>query len=564
MINAVDLVKIYKGIDSGQQVAALRGCDFHVKQGEFVSVIGPSGAGKTTLLRLLGGIEKPSSGQITLDNESIAEKSTSQLREIRREKIGFVSQFPEDNLVYGLSVWKNLELAMRIGYFPRKEIRERGNFLLQVFDLETMRDRNVAFLSGGEKMRASLAIAVAKNPKIVLADEPTGQLDSLRTLAIRKFLRMISQEWKVAVIVATHDLRFRVGVDRTLTISDGRLVRIEGKFEPEVVHEEQTRLIAHIDSTGFIQIPQNFLRKLGLKDEVELELDSSGTFATFRHPDGPAPDKELPDILYEKPQEETLESEIILDRQIDDSAAEVAKLEGVNVTYGAGSSRVEALRDIDLKIAEGEITAIVGPSGSGKSTLLRILAGLESPTAGNVALLNQTLTNMADSARAAFRAQNLGLMVQETNLHPSFSLIDNIKLPFLLQGKQLEIDSSLDMFRALDISEKIGSYPLQLSGGEKQRAGLVVALTGGPKMILLDEPTAHVESTLALRMIDFILNRAKEHQLTVILATHDLTLLRPGMHLISLDSGRKISDTRLDEITHKEMVQSFFGSSLGE
>ncbi|MHA2371240.1 MAG: ATP-binding cassette domain-containing protein, partial [Candidatus Hodarchaeales archaeon] len=134
-----------------------------------------------------------------------------------------------------------------------------------------------------------------------------------------------------------------------------------------------------------------------------------------------------------------------------------------------------------------------------------------------------------------------------TNLHPSFSLIDNIKLPFLLQGKQLEIDSSLDMFRALDISEKIGSYPLQLSGGEKQRAGLVVALTGGPKMILLDEPTAHVESTLALRMIDFILNRAKEHQLTVILATHDLTLLRPGMHLISLDSGRKISDTRLDE-----------------
>ncbi|MFX0115942.1 MAG: ATP-binding cassette domain-containing protein, partial [Candidatus Hodarchaeota archaeon] len=407
MMHAVDLVKIYKGINSSQQVAALRGCDFHLGEGDFVSVVGPSGAGKTTLLRLLGGIEKPSSGKITLDNESFTDKSSSQLREIRRKKIGFVSQFPEENLMYGLSLGKNLELAMRICNCSRKEIRERKKFLLETFDLEEMQQRNVAFLSGGEKMRASLAIALAKEPRLILADEPTGQLDSSRTIAIRRFLRRISRDWKVAIVVATHDLRFRIDVDRTLTISDGRLVRVEGTIEPETAHEEVTRVIAHIDSTGFIQVPQPFLKRLGLTDKAELEIDPSNNFVTLRNPEKPAVKRIFPQVSLEKSRESPMAAESSFNKEFRDSALALATLEGVSVTYGTGSNSVTALQDIDLKISHGEIIAIVGPSGSGKSTLLRIIAGLEQPSSGEAVLFDQNLTKMADSSRASIRAHSL-------------------------------------------------------------------------------------------------------------------------------------------------------------
>ncbi|MHA2499772.1 MAG: ABC transporter ATP-binding protein, partial [Candidatus Hodarchaeales archaeon] len=282
MIRGIDLVKIYQSEGSEYQIAALRGCDFQVKEGEFVSLVGPSGAGKTTLLRILGGIERPSSGQIYLDNESLANKSPSQLRSTRRNKIGFVSQSAEQNLIRGLSVRKNLELAMRIKRLPREVIRKRIRFLLHTLALDQLENRNVAVLSGGEIVRTSVAAALAKEPKIVLADEPTGNLDSAMTIVIRKMFREISRESGVAIIVATHDLRFRIEVDRSLTISDGRLVRIEGEFPPTISPEEQTRFMAYVDSTGFIQIPPNIRDHLGLKETVVLELDSSREFAILR------------------------------------------------------------------------------------------------------------------------------------------------------------------------------------------------------------------------------------------------------------------------------------------
>ncbi|MHA2232243.1 MAG: ATP-binding cassette domain-containing protein, partial [Candidatus Hodarchaeales archaeon] len=147
MIQAVDLVKIYKTEDSGHQVAALRGCDFNVKEGEFVSVVGQSGAGKTTLLRLLGGIENPSSGQIFLGGKSLTNKSAGQLREIRRNQIGFISQTVEQNLVRDLSVRKNLELAMRVCRQPKESMSREIARLLQDYNLESLRNRKAALLS---------------------------------------------------------------------------------------------------------------------------------------------------------------------------------------------------------------------------------------------------------------------------------------------------------------------------------------------------------------------------------------------------------------------------------
>ncbi|MFX0117132.1 MAG: ABC transporter ATP-binding protein [Candidatus Hodarchaeota archaeon] len=554
MIQAIDLVKIYKSEDSGQQVAALRGCDFHVKEGEFVSVVGPSGAGKTTLLRLLGGIEKPSSGQIMLDSDFITSKSASQLREIRRKKIGFVSQSVEQNLIQGLSVRKNLELAMRVRRLPREAVRKRSDFLLQKFDLESLGNRKVSVLSGGEKLRTSVAAALAKEPKIVLADEPTGKLDSARTITIRRLFREISAESGVAIIVATHDPRFRIEVDRSLTIADGRLVRVEGETMPTAQPEEQLQFVAYIDSTGFIQIPRNIRDHLGLQRTVLLELDSASKFAVLR----PA-EKKQGAILHVQPKSLVLEAEKKSYIPLTNKSSILAKLVKASMVYGSGKQTVEALRNINLEIFQGEFVIIVGPSGSGKSTLLHIIAGLEKPTSGTITVAGQQITKLSDSSRAALRARKFGLMAEKANLHPSLTVHDNITLSLLLQGHNPNRSRAIDMLKACQIESRIDSFPHQLSEGEKQRAALVAAFIHDPSIVILDEPTSHLESSLAAKMIDFLFEEAQKKKTAVILATHDLALLKPGFRMVALDSGMKVADQIVDEVTHQKLIQEFYG-----
>ncbi|MFQ5978631.1 MAG: ATP-binding cassette domain-containing protein [Candidatus Heimdallarchaeota archaeon] len=558
MIQAVDLVKIYKTENSGYQVAALRGCDFHVKKGEFVSVVGPSGAGKTTLLRLLGGIENPSSGQIFLGGESLTNKSAGQLREIRRNQIGFISQSVEQNLVRDLSVRKNLELAMRVCRQPKESMSREIAQLLRVYNLESLRDRKAALLSGGEMLRASVAMAFAKNPKIVLADEPTGKLDSANTITIRKLFREISRESGVAIIVATHDPRFRIEVDRSLTLSDGRLVRIEGEISPTIRPEERSQFIAYIDSTGFIQIPKTIRERLGLEETALLELDPNEPFAVLR-PAG----RTRSALATGSPSIKTREGVLGANEKFIPSIAKrrpsLAALNKVSKIYGAGKRKVEALRDLDLQISQGEFVAIVGPSGSGKSTLLHILAGLEKPTQGSISLRSQSLNELSDGSRAALRAQEFGLLVEKANLHPSLTVFDNIALPLLLQDRELNKQRALELLEICGLENKLSSYPYQLSEGEKQRVALIAAFIHSPSIVLLDEPTSHLESTLAIRMIDLIVSEAKKSETAMVLATHDLAMLRPGFRMVALDSGRKIADQIVDEQTHKRLIQEFYG-----
>ncbi|MHA2369755.1 MAG: ABC transporter ATP-binding protein [Candidatus Hodarchaeales archaeon] len=555
MIRGIDLVKIYQSEGSEYQIAALRGCDFQVKEGEFVSLVGPSGAGKTTLLRILGGIERPSSGQIYLDNESLANKSPSQLRSTRRNKIGFVSQSAEQNLIRGLSVRKNLELAMRIKRLPREVIRKRIRFLLHTLALDQLENRNVAVLSGGEIVRTSVAAALAKEPKIVLADEPTGNLDSAMTIVIRKMFREISRESGVAIIVATHDLRFRIEVDRSLTISDGRLVRIEGEFPPTISPEEQTRFMAYVDSTGFIQIPPNIRDHLGLKETVVLELDSSREFAILRPSEKKRTANHYIQSLppFSKPD---------LSASLSGKRVTLAALAGVSMTYGSGERKVDALRDINLNISQGEFVAIVGPSGSGKSTLLHILAGLEKPTSGEVTLSDQALTKSSNSSRAALRAQKIGLVVERANLHPSLSVLDNIALPLLLLGQDPNRKRAIEMLKACGMENRLDSLPRQLSEGEKQRVSVVAALIHRPSLVILDEPTSHLESLLGRRIIDLILREAERNNIAVVLATHDLALLRSGFRIVALDSGMKVTDQLVDTEMHKRLIQEFYGMEI--
>ncbi len=199
---------------------ALRGADLRIRKGEFVSIIGPSGSGKSTLLHLLGCLDRPSTGEVYLDGEAVSRMDSNTLAEARNGKIGFV--FQAFNLAPTLTVARNVALPLMIRGAGQGEISKRVGELLAIVGLTGKEENRPAQLSGGEKQRVAIARALANNPKIILADEPTGNLDSKSGKDVMDFLAAL---WKtgVTVIVVTHEPVVAAYSGRVIHIRDGRI-----------------------------------------------------------------------------------------------------------------------------------------------------------------------------------------------------------------------------------------------------------------------------------------------------------------------------------------------------
>jgi putative ABC transport system ATP-binding protein len=211
-------------------VDALAGVDFSVEQGEFVGVMGPSGSGKSTLLHLLGGLDQPSGGQVTLAGRALSDLSDRQITITRRRQMGFVFQF--FNLIPTLTTEENVALPMIIDGRRPRDYRERVDHLLELVGLTGRRDHTPDQLSGGEQQRVAIARALVTEPAIVLADEPTGNLDSRSGDEILKLLRRLCDELNQTVVMVTHDPRAASYADRIVFLQDGRIIdemTIEGK-----------------------------------------------------------------------------------------------------------------------------------------------------------------------------------------------------------------------------------------------------------------------------------------------------------------------------------------------
>ncbi|MEM2866640.1 MAG: ABC transporter ATP-binding protein [Candidatus Hadarchaeales archaeon] len=216
-----DLKKIYQ---LGKvQVPALRGVTVKFFRGEMAVIMGPSGSGKTTLLNLIGTFDRPTSGRIYIDGQDLTRMGERELTRLRREKIGFVFQFY--NLIPVLTAFENVELPMLISGKPREERRRRTEELLELVGLSQRGHHRPDELSGGEQQRVAIARALANRPSIVLADEPTGDLDTKTGREVVEALRRAAKEEEVAVIVVTHDPAVAERADRVLRIRDGRIVK---------------------------------------------------------------------------------------------------------------------------------------------------------------------------------------------------------------------------------------------------------------------------------------------------------------------------------------------------
>ena len=225
----VEFEDVYKTYSMGAtQIHAIQGAGFTFEQGEFVIIVGPSGAGKTTILNLLGGMDQVTSGSIRLDGEQISDYSPNQLTLYRRDDIGFVFQFY--NLVQNLT-------ALRTSSWPASASPLDPREVLRSVGLGARLDNFPAQLSGGEQQRVAIARAIAKNPRLLLADEPTGALDSQTGKAVLRLLQDVCHRYRKTVVVITHNLAFTALADRVIRVTSGQVAEITLNASPQSADE---------------------------------------------------------------------------------------------------------------------------------------------------------------------------------------------------------------------------------------------------------------------------------------------------------------------------------------
>jgi len=218
----LSLTGVSKHYDGKRRVVALDCIDLRIERGEMVSIAGPSGSGKSTLLNLIGGLDRPTSGEIRIDGQSLAHLSDDDLTRLRRDKIGFVFQF--FNLLPSLTCIQNVALPLHLKGLPRKEIDKRARDLLKLTQLDHRFDHLPEELSGGERQRAAIARALAFYPPLLLADEPTGNLDTHTAAQILNLIRDLHERLNTTILIVTHDASVAESCARTVTLRDSHIV----------------------------------------------------------------------------------------------------------------------------------------------------------------------------------------------------------------------------------------------------------------------------------------------------------------------------------------------------
>jgi ABC-type lipoprotein export system ATPase subunit len=274
LIRCDNLVKIYKVADL--EVVALQGLDLIVDPGEFIAIVGASGSGKSTLLNILGGLEEPSAGVATVAGYNLMSLTDRERTDYRQEVIGFVWQQTARNLLPFLSAAENVEVPMMLDGMPRRARRRRALDLLELVGLAEWRTHSPAQLSGGQQQRVAIATALANGPRVLFADEPTGELDTATSTEVFDVLRRVNEHEGVTIVVVTHDPLVAEHVQRTVAIRDGRIssevLRRRRRGEHggyETVAEE----FVVLDRAGRMQLPVEYVEALDLEDRVKLTLD---------------------------------------------------------------------------------------------------------------------------------------------------------------------------------------------------------------------------------------------------------------------------------------------------
>jgi putative ABC transport system ATP-binding protein len=282
-----NLVRIYKIAD--HDVVALQGLDLVVQEGELLGVVGVSGSGKSTLMNILGGLDRPTAGRVWVNGKDLLKMSDPDLNFYRLTTVGFVWQQASRNLIPYMTAVRNVEMPLILAGEVGAQRKKHAEHLLDQVGLFERRNHRLSELSGGEQQRVAISVALANSPKLLLADEPTGEVDEATALVIYNIFRQLNQELKLTTLIVSHDTNLARHVDRVIAIRDGKIsseiVRqawaarsMDDPLMPvEAEHVEKAfQELAVLDSAGRLQIPKDYLDKFDINGRAQLELTEDG------------------------------------------------------------------------------------------------------------------------------------------------------------------------------------------------------------------------------------------------------------------------------------------------
>jgi ABC-type lipoprotein export system ATPase subunit len=483
-VEAADLFRIY-ATPQGTTVA-LQGLSLEVEEGELLVVFGPSGSGKSTLLRILAGLDHPSAGAVRVFGDDLRTLRGRSLAAYRSRTLGYADQHYTRALAPELTARELVALRLGLLGVAADERDRSADRLLDRVGLFDRRDARPAELSGGQQQRVAICAALAHEPRLFIADEPTGELDRQNAAQIYALIGELTREVGSTTILVSHDPESAAVADRVVQIRDGRVSgdRRRGE-EPKAV----------VNRGGWLRLPEELI---GDAPRAAVEATAGGILV---RPDASSAATEHVRAPLPVP------------------GAVVLRTRGLAKTHGRGAHATQVFGDLSVDFSAGQLAAVTGPSGSGKSTLLYLLSGLDLPTDGEVLLDDVALSRLDAPARAALRRSEIGVVAQGTELVPFLTVEETVELALAQRGADRE--RALPALAGVGLAELAGQRVSRLSMGERQRVAVARAIAPQPRVLLADEPTAKLDEANARAVGALLAELAHSTGAAVVCATHD-------------------------------------------
>ena len=492
---------------------AVKDIDFLADKGEMIAILGRNGSGKSTFARHLNGLLAPHEGTVIIGGRDLTK--VSGLTAIRRQ-VGMVFQNP-DNQIVGNTLAEDIGFGLENLGIESHDIWDKIDEMLELTGLAAYKYSNTSRISGGQKQRLAIASAMAMSPECIVLDEATSMLDPQGAKDMLNLVLKLNREKKITVIMVTHKISEALMTDRVYILDNGRIV---AHGVPGDVLSDVERL-----KTYGLEIP------VRMKNEAGIPIDICSEYKK----------KQLQICQKVGP---TADHVIDHGNTLKDLKRCIVELQKVSYSYVNGNETFKALSNIDLKIYEGQVLAVIGQTGSGKSTLLQMINKLIVPQSGKVYLYETDVQNVRNIKEIRRR---IGYVFQfpESQLFESTVLKDVMYGPINFGMSKSEAEQSArNALKLVGVPEKYEDYsPFELSGGLKKRVAIAGILAYEPDILILDEPACGLDGESKEQLWNLIRKLNREKNVTIILVSHDMEdVYEMSERVLLMDHGKVVYD----------------------